>query len=103
MLSLTNSKKTEIYSKLSIGGDVKIGFSPNDSLIYLDFTKGKITIINLFTKSQLEISGNKLSWLNSHSFFYTNFGSIFLYDINVKKSFLFINNSEKFIKYNYNR
>jgi len=100
ILSLSDLKPTELYSELTIEGGGNVDFSPNDSLISLEVGKKSITIINLFTKSRIVIFGYNLCWLNPNTFLYSNFGCIYLYDLKLRKSFLYIKNSDLVKKYN---
>jgi hypothetical protein len=101
LLSLADSKQTELYSEKAVAkNEPCITISPDDSVISVELNEKAMILLNTVTKEKRRIKGHGVCWIDNNTFIYNKKSDLYLYNIKNKSDKLFHKNAKKAASFN---
>jgi hypothetical protein len=101
LLSLVDSKQTEIYNEKAVPkNEPCITISPDDSVISIELNESMMILLNTVTKEKRRIKGHGVCWIDNNTFIYNKKSDLYLYNIKKKSDKLFHKNAKKAASFN---
>ncbi|NTV66456.1 MAG: hypothetical protein HGB06_02010 [Chlorobaculum sp.] len=101
LLSLADSKQTEIYNAKAVAkNDPCISISPDGSVISIELNDSVMILLNTVTKEKSRIKGYGVCWIDNNTFVYKKKSDLYIYNIKNKSEKLFHKNAKKAASFN---